>query len=133
MLPMLGTRAACARIPLALLVQLAIEQQIVPPRAMRRCSGAVVNALVSCGAPPECCMGLVPRGHGPHDIAASLDIPMDVSKALRIAADGRSAPLDVGIINHKRVNISVTCMPAPSACISQHVITARDDRDDLYL
>ena len=48
-------------------------------------------------------MGLVPRGHGPHDIAASLDIPMNVSEALRIAMDGRSAPLDVGIINQKKV------------------------------
>ena len=48
-------------------------------------------------------MGLVPRGHGPHDIAASLDIPMNVSEALRIAVNGRSAPLDVGTINQNQV------------------------------
>ena len=78
-------------------------------------------------------MGLVPRGHGPHDIAASLDIPMNVSEALRIAADGRSAPLDVGLINQKKVNIELYLY----ACTLSMDITAgndcRGDVDDPYL
>lgn len=64
---------------------------------------AVVNALVACGVPPDCCMGLVPRGQGPHDIAASLKIPTNVSEALHIAAAGRCQALDLGVLNKKKV------------------------------
>ena len=49
---------------------------------------------------------------------------MNMSEALRIAVDGRSAPLDVGIVNQKKVHISFTCMHARSAWTQQQVITA---------
>lgn len=86
-----------------------------------RCSApsvsAVVNALVSCGASEDCCMGLVPRGRGPHDTAASLRIPQNVSQALQIAATGECHPVDLGILNKKEV----ASKPPPQRCAqSQH-------------
>ena len=48
-------------------------------------------------------MGLVPRGRGPHDIAASLRIPQNVSHALQIAATGECFPVDLGILNKRKV------------------------------
>ena len=69
--------------------------------------GAVVNALVSCGASEACCMGVVPRGPGPHDIAASLKIPQNVSQALQIAATGQCHPVDLGVLNKKKVPSSL--------------------------
>ena len=48
-------------------------------------------------------MGLVPRGLGPHDIAASLHIPHNVSQALQIAATAECLPVDLGTLNKKKV------------------------------
>ena len=48
-------------------------------------------------------MGLVPRGPGPHDIAASLKIPQNASEALQIAATGGCHPVDLGILNKNKV------------------------------
>ena len=67
-----------------------------------------MNALVACGAPPEACMAVVPRGQGPHDIAASLKVPTNVSEALQIAAAGSCLPLDLGALNKKKVHIPLT-------------------------
>ena len=57
-------------------------------------------------------MGVVPRGPGPHDIAASLRIPQNVSQALQIAASGECHPVDLGSLNKKKV----TSLPPLQEC-----------------
>lgn len=69
---------------------------------------AVANALVACGAPEETCMGIVPRGPGPHEFAAYVDLPLNVSDALVVAASSNCYPIDVGLINKKHVRAGLS-------------------------
>jgi len=64
-------------------------------------------------------MGLIPRGPGPHDTAASLKIPQNVSEALQIAAAGQCLPLDLGILNRKKVTSKYLMQAVPAELLQQ--------------
>ena len=50
-------------------------------------------------------MAVVPRGPGPHDFATFLQLPLNPTEALNIAAnaDSLKQPIDVGLINKSQV------------------------------
>jgi hypothetical protein len=58
---------------------------------------------VACGASEETCLGIVPRGPGPHEFASYVDLPLNAADALDVAANCECYPIDVGLINKKQV------------------------------
>lgn len=48
-------------------------------------------------------MAVVPRGPGPHDFATFLNLPLNATEALDIAANGDSEPIDIGLLNKSQV------------------------------
>ena len=70
---------------------------------------AVAGALIACAAPKSSCMAVVPRGPGPHDFATFLNLPLDATEALDIAANADSEPIDIGLLNKSQVLLLHLC------------------------